>query len=107
MAAVREAWAVFQRRYCRMESPAVFLCAKLCENPLDAGSLKEDDDGSHTRITAFVCETAEKPPKAKTAAAAMAEPGYVRESLMTWIPVVISRTPERNSRTGAGIMGVL
>ena len=24
-AAVREAWAIFQRRYCRMESPAFFL----------------------------------------------------------------------------------
>ena len=46
-----------------------------------------------------------KTPKEKIAAAATAEYGYGRESETDRIPVVISRTPQRNSRTGSGIRG--
>ena len=38
-------------------------------------------------------DMAEKPPKEKTAAAAIAEYGYVREALTARIPVVISSVP--------------
>ena len=74
-AAVREAWAIFQRRYCRMESPAVFLCAGFCRPPQETVLLVDSDEDRCTRITAFVCDMAEKPPKEKTAAAAIAEYG--------------------------------
>ena len=106
MAAVREAWAIFQRRYCRMESPAVFLCAEFCRPPQETVLLVDSDEDRWTRITAFVCDMAEKPPKEKTAAAAIAEYGYVREALTARIPVVISSVPEKNRRTGAGISGL-
>ena len=106
MAAVREAWAIFQRRYCRMESPAVFSCTEFCRPPQETVLKADPDEDRCIRITAFVCDMAEKPPKEKTAAAAIAEYGYVREALTARIPVVISSVPEKNRRTGAGISGL-
>lgn len=105
-AAVREAWAIFQRRYCRMESPAVFSCTEFCRPPQEIVLPADPDEDRCIRITAFVCDMAEKPPKEKTAAAAIAEYGYVREALTARIPVVISSVPEKNRRTGAGISGL-
>ena len=105
MAAVREAWAIFQRRYCRMESPAVFsvLYREFCKKPFGAAGAAVSAEDLCSRSTAFVWDMAEKPPKENMAAAAMAEYGYGRESETDRIPVVISRTPEKNSRTGFGI----
>lgn len=105
-AAVRTEWAIFQKRYCRMESPAVFSYVGFCGNPLDAALPTAAVDDRYRRITESVCDMAEKPPKEKMAAAAMAEYGYVRELLTVRIPVVISKEPEKNNRTGAGISGV-
>ena len=105
-AAVREAWTIFQRRYCRMESPAVFSCTEFCRPPQEIVLPADPDEDRCIRITAFVCDMAEKPPKEKTAAAAIAEDGYVREALTARIPVVISSVPEKNRRTGAGITGL-
>ena len=75
-AAVREAWAIFQRRYCRMESPAFFL--PLC-----------------IVRTLRVWKIPLIPPKA-TLAVTKSRP--VRPdvcSQMVWIPVVISKSPIR------------
>ena len=105
-AAVRAEWAIFQRRYCRMESPAVFSCTEFCRPPQEIVLPADPDEDRCIRITAFVCDMAEKPPKENMAAAAIAEYGYVRESLTVRIPVVISIAPEKNRRAGAGISGV-
>ena len=105
-AAVREAWAIFQRRYCRMESPAVFSCAEFCRPPQEIVLQADPDEDRCIRITAFVCAMAEKTPKEKTAAEANADYGYVREARTARIPVVISSVPEKNRRTGAGISGL-
>ena len=105
-AAARAEWAIFQRRYCRMESPAVFSCTEFCRPPQEIVLPADPDEDRCIRITAFVCDMAEKPPKEKTAAAAIAEYGYVREALTARIPVVISSVPEKNRRTGAGISGL-
>ena len=105
-AAARAEWAIFQRRYCRMESPAVFSCTEFCRPPQEIVLQADPDEDRCIRITAFVCDMAEKPPKEKTAAAAIAEYGYVREALTARIPVVISSVPEKNRRTGAGISGL-
>ena len=84
-AAVREAWAIFQRRYCRMESPAVFFIRLLFNGKFPCtGELSSLSAGKFLWdfplwITAFVCDRAEKPPKEKMAAAATAETGYGRE----------------------------
>ena len=108
MAAVREAWAIFQRRYCRMESPAVFsvLHKEFCKKPFGTAGAAISADDLRSRITAFVWDMAEKAPKENMEAAAMAEYGYGRESEMDRIPVVISKAPEKNSRTGSGIPGI-
>ena len=105
-AAARAEWAIFQRRYCRMESPAVFSCTEFCRPPQETVLPADPDEDRCIQITAFVCDMAEKPPKENMAAAAIAEYGYVRESLTVRIPVVISIAPEKNRRAGAGISGV-
>ena len=74
-AAVREVWAIFQRRYCRMESPAVFLCVRLCGVRQETAVLTDSEGDLCIWITAFVCDMAEKPPKENIAAAVMAEYG--------------------------------
>lgn len=58
-AAVAEAWAIFQRRYCRMESPAVFSCTEFCRPPQETVLPADPDEDRCIRITAFVCDMAD------------------------------------------------
>lgn len=108
MAAVRAAWAIFQRRYCRMESPAVFrFYTENSAKTFGAAVAAVSAEDLCSRSTAFVWDMAEKPPKENMAAAAMAEYGYGRESETDRIPVVISehrkKQPDR-IRDSVGIL---
>ena len=85
-AAARAEWAIFQRRYCRMESPAVFLFAYCLTGNFHAPEnfllyLPESSDGtSHFGSPHLSATGRKKPRKEKMAAAATAETGYGRES---------------------------